>query len=106
MHHIFGMRPDGAEDSEYRLHEKGWLHETPVGEMREVVQVPGVVALELESRAVAVAGLENVLDILERVPEDKIPGGLEVRLLPIVFEGLVFRGEMVEAEVERAHVER
>jgi hypothetical protein len=72
MHHIFGMRSDGAEDSEYRLHEEGRLHETPVGEMREVVQVPDVVALELD---VPLPCRSREYDILERVPEDR-SGGL------------------------------
>ena len=51
VHHVVGMRPDAAEDAEHGLDEQRRLDEAALEEMREVVEMGGVVALELEARA-------------------------------------------------------
>jgi hypothetical protein len=75
--------------------------------VRQVVEVPDVVALELEARAAVFAEvLQRVLDVLERVAEDEVAARLEVLRLPVVFPlgALVEIG--VQPEIHRAHVER
>ena len=66
--------------------KNGAFDEAAVGEVRQVVEVGDVVALELEARAVVVAGGEDVLDVLEGVAEDEVAGRLEMRLLPVEAE--------------------
>jgi hypothetical protein len=68
--------------------------------------MPDVVALELEARAVVVAGLQDVLDVLEAVAEHEVARRFKVRLLPVELELLVFVQEVEERKIHRAHVER
>ena len=73
MHEVLGIGADAAQDAEDRLHEERRLDELAVEEVREVVEVPDVVALELEARAAAFAEvLQHVLDVLEGVAEDEV----------------------------------
>jgi hypothetical protein len=64
------MRADAAQDPEHRLDEVGRLDGAAVGEVAQRVEVADVVALDLEAGVVRAAGLEDVLDVLEGVPED------------------------------------
>src|SRR6266853_5123039 len=57
VHHVLGMRADAAADAEHRLDEKRRLHELAVEEMRRCIQMPDVVALDLEAGVVAAARL-------------------------------------------------
>ena len=82
MHHVLGMPADAAENAEHALHEERRLHETPVDEVGKRVEMPDVVALNLEPRAVIGASRENRLDIGEGVLEDMIARPFEVGLLP------------------------
>ena len=50
-----GIGADAAEDAEDRLHEERRLDQLALEEVREVVEVADVVALELEARAAALA---------------------------------------------------
>jgi hypothetical protein len=88
------------------LHEQGRAHHAAVEEVGQVVEMPDVVALELEAGAVAAARLQDVLDVLEGVPEHEVAAVLQVLALPVVRELLeaVEHGE--KPEVHRAHVER
>src|SRR3546814_88112 len=74
--------------------------------MLQVVEMPDIVALELEARAVAVAGLQDELDILEGIAEHQVARVLQMPALPVVLEGLVLVEKVEETEVHRAHVER
>ena len=65
------------------LHEQRRLHQAAIEEMREVVEVADVVALELEARAVAGAGRQDVLDVLEGVAEDEVARVLQMLPLPV-----------------------
>ena len=103
---ILGVSSDSTENPEHALDEIGRLNETPADKMRQVIEMSDVVTLELEARAVPVAGLENILDILEGVAEDQVFGGFEVRLFPIELERFVSPNQRVEPEVDRSHVER
>ena len=104
--HVFRMRADAAEDAEHRLHEHRRLHHAALEEVLQRVEMPDVVALDLEARAVLGAGREDVFDVLERVLEDAVARAFEIRLLPVVFElALEAREHRVEAEIHRAHVE-
>ena len=60
----------------------GGLTRPRVEEVRSGVQVPDVVALDLEARAVLRARGQDVGDVLERVPEDPVLGPGEVLALP------------------------
>ena len=76
------MRADAAEDAEHRLDEERRLDEAALEEMGEVVEMADVVALELEARAVVVAGRRMNSMSLKRVAEDEIARGLEMRPSP------------------------
>ena len=99
------MRADAAQDAEHRLHEQRRLHQPALQEMGEIIEVTDVVALELEARVVVLAGLQDELDILERVAEDEIARALEIGLFPVVLELLVAVEHGIEREIDRPHVE-
>src|SRR2546421_8498626 len=86
VQHILRMRPDAAADAEHRLDAKRRLQQLAVEEMRRGVEMPDVVALDLEARVVVAAALEDVGNFLERVLEDTIIRGGEIGLLPVVLE--------------------
>src|SRR2546430_9910634 len=75
-----------AENAEDRLNEEGRLDQPPVDEMRQIVEVPDIVAFELEAGAATLAQiLQDPLDVLESVAEDEVPRHFEVLALPLVF---------------------
>src|SRR5437016_7590346 len=100
------MRPDSAENPEYALDKKRRLDDTALEKIRRGVQVADVVALDLEARAVVGAGGQNVLDVLERVPEDALVGRRQVALFPVELERAEALEHREEPEVHGAHVER
>ncbi len=107
MRDVLGIGADAAEDAEDRLHEERRLDEAAIEEMREVVEVADIVALELEARAAALAQLlQDVFDVLEGVSEDEVARVLEVLALPVVLELLVALEHGEEPEIHRAHIER
>src|SRR2546430_13062225 len=93
------FRSDAAADAEHRLDEERRLDELAVEKMRRCIQVADVVALDLEARVVAAAGLKDVGDVLEAVLEDAVVASREVRLLPVVLPFLVAPEHLVQAEV-------
>src|SRR5436190_19487792 len=105
MRDVFRMRADAAENAEHGLDEERRLHQAAIGEMTQRVQVPDVVALDLEARAVRATGVEDVLDVLERVLEDAIVRSREVGALPVELEFAIAAEHREEAEIHRAHVE-
>src|SRR5580765_5387982 len=106
-HDVFRMRPDAAQNAEHRLNEQRRLHEAAVEEMPQRVEMPNVIALDLEPGAVSGACGQDVLDVGEGVLEHAAARPLEIRLLPIVFELAFESGDhRIEAEVHRAHIER
>src|SRR5262245_5876075 len=100
------MRADAAADAEHRLDEERRLEQPPLQEMRRGVEVPDVVALDLEARFVVPAAFQDGGDVAERVLEDALVRPGEIGLLPVVLELLVAPEHLVQAEVHRAHVER
>ena len=66
----------------------GGFDQAAIEEMREIVEMAGVVAFELEARAGARQRLQNELDVLERVPEDEVARVLQRLRLPVVLERL------------------
>src|SRR5437660_8164682 len=70
---VFGIGTDTAEDAKDRLHEKRRFDEPALEEMREVVEMPDIVAFELEAGTAALAQiLQDALDIGEGVAEDEV----------------------------------
>src|ERR1700733_13232331 len=106
MHQVFRMRADTAQQAEYALNKKRRFGELAFDEMREVVQMRNVVALELEARAVRAARSQDELDVLERILEDQVAAVGEVLALPVVLEVLEPVEHGIQAEVHRAHVQR
>src|SRR5207302_8532654 len=99
VHEVLGLRPDPAKDPVNGLDQHRRLDQAPVDEMREVVQVADVVALELEFGAALLAQvLERKLDILVRVAEDEVARVLEILRLPVELPLLVLRNELERAE--------
>jgi len=96
---IVRMRADAAQDAEDRLDEERPIDETAIAEMGEVVEMAGVVALELEPRTVAAAVFDDVLYVLEGVLEHGIAGLLEILRLPFMQEFFVSVEHRMEAEV-------
>ena len=78
---------DAAEDAEHGLHEERRLHQPALEEMGEIVEMGGVVALELEARAGVAERPQHELDILEGVAEHEIARILERLRLPVVLKG-------------------
>src|SRR5690606_39096715 len=75
MDKVLRVGADTAEDAENRLHEQGRLHQPALQKMGESVQMTNVVALEFEARpATFPQFLKNIFNILEGVPEYKVPG--------------------------------
>ena len=103
---VLHLRADAAEDPEDALHEQRRLHHAAVEEVRQRVQVPDVVALELESRALRRELVDDRLDVEERVLEDEVARHLQVRVLPLVLELRDAGGHREDPEVHAAHVQR
>src|SRR3954451_17245574 len=99
------MRADPAEDAEHRLHEQRAVSESASLEVRQVVEVRGVVALELEPGPVAPAELEDGLDVGIGVLEDQVAALLQPLPLPLVLELLEPVEHGKEPEVHRSHVQ-
>ena len=57
VHQVFRIGADAPQNAEDGLHEQRRLHELAVEEVCQGVEVPDVIALELEARAVAFAQL-------------------------------------------------
>src|SRR5260370_36729847 len=88
MHHVLGMRADSAENAEPALNEERRLDQSAIDKMRKRIDMPDIVALDLEPRAVVGASREDPLDISERVLEDAVARSFQIRPLPVVFERL------------------
>src|SRR6185437_15571393 len=87
--------------------EERRLDQLAVEEMRQRVEMADIVAFELELRAAALAKrLKDLLDILEGIPKNEIPGILQMLGFPVVFPLLVAIEHGEEAEIHRPHVER
>ena len=98
------MPPKNAEDE---LQENRRLEHAAVNQMREIVEVTGIVTLVFEFHAVADAErVVDLLDIAKRIGEDVGVGVEQIALLPIVFPGLVAARHREQREIHRAHVHR
>ena len=75
-------------------------------EVGEVVEVPDVVALELEPGPFGAEQADDRLDVLVRVPEDEIAGHLQVLALPGVLELRDPVEHREQPEVHAPHVQR
>ena len=72
VQHVFRMRADAALQAEHGLDEQRRLHQALLEEVVEVVEMRGVVALELEARAGLRQRLQHVFDVLEGVAEHDV----------------------------------
>src|SRR5258707_1255253 len=107
MHQIFRMRADAAQDAEDRLHEERRLQELAVEEMGQRVEMADIVAFAFEARAAAVPELaDEALDLREGVADDQVLSLFDVWLLPLVLPLVDLLGDVEDAEIHRAHVER
>src|SRR5580704_5874546 len=104
MHDVLGVRPDPAQDAKHGLDEKRRLDEATLKEVIEVIEMPGVVALELEARSGAAERAQHEFDVLERIAEHEIARVLERLRLPIMFKGLEAVEHREQPEVHRAHI--
>ena len=104
---VLRIRPDPAQDPEDRLHEERPLHHFAVHHVGQVVEVPDIVALELEPRPVPLAQpLDDVLHVLERVAEDVIVRSAPDTASPTRASRSSPAFDRVgDVEVHRAHVE-
>ena len=66
------MGSDTTENSEYALHEEGWLNHAAIKKVGEIVYVRDVVAFELKTRTVFAARRKDSLDISERIPKYQV----------------------------------
>src|SRR5689334_17419211 len=99
VQHVFRMNADAAADAEHRLDEEGRLHEPAIEEVRGGVEMADVVALELESRAVAAAGAENLCDVCEGVLEESCFRASQVGRFPFEPPRAIAWQHLVQAEV-------
>ena len=96
--------PPEIEDE---LQENRRFEHAAVDQMREIIEVAGVVTLVLELHAMADAKrVVDLLDVAERVGKDVGVGVERIALLPIVFPGLVAARHRKKREIHRAHVHR
>ncbi|KAG0922615.1 hypothetical protein G6F31_019849 [Rhizopus arrhizus] len=100
------MRADAAQDAEHGLDERRRLHQPAVDEVRQVVEVADVVALEFEARAIGVAERQDGFDVLIGVAEDQRAAVLQVFPFPVMLEVLEAVQHREQAEVHRPHVQR
>ena len=101
MRHVIRMGADAALQSEHCLDEQRALHQTLVEEVFQIVEMRGVVAFELEPRAVARTTRQDVLDLAERVAKDDILVA-EIAALPLVLQILEAIEQAEQAEIHRA----
>src|SRR5829696_2246585 len=106
MQQILGVGADAAQYAEDGLDEDWWLHEAAIEEVRQVIEVSHVVALELEAGTVRAHRLQQALDVGEGITEDMSARHLEISRLPVKLELLDTAGHRVETEIHRSHVER
>ena len=66
MHDVLGMRADPAQDAEHGLDEQRRLDEAALEEVTEIVEMGGVVALELEARPGIAKRAQHEFDVLDR----------------------------------------
>jgi hypothetical protein len=74
--------------------------------MLQIIEMRDVVAFELEPGVVLVAGLQDVLDILEAVAEHHVARPLQMLAFPVMLELLVFVEQREQPEIHRTHVQR
>ena len=83
---IFRIGVDAAHDAEAALEEQRRLQQPLVDEVGEVADVPDVVALELEARAVRLAEpLDDAADVGERIAENDVFRAFDMALFPGMF---------------------
>src|SRR5580704_12811461 len=73
--------------------------------MRQVVEVPYVVALEFKTGAVTCTAPQCVLNILKGIPEHQVPAVFQVVALPWVSELGEALQNRKEPKIHRAHIE-
>ena len=93
------------KQAEHGLDEQRGLHQTFGPEVMQIVEMTGVVALELIARAGRVERFQRVTDILEGIAEHEIVGAFQHRGLPVMLELLVSLEHREQAEIHRAHVQ-
>lgn len=107
VHEVFWVGANTAEHAQDKLQKDRPLDQASVHEVLEVIEVPDVVALELEPGAMGVAqAFEHFFDVTKGVAENAATGALDVVSLPVVFEGLELVERREEGEVDGAHVAR
>src|ERR1700722_11562253 len=74
--------------------------------MRKRVEMPDVIALDLEPRAILRAGRQDLFYGGEGGLENAVARVFEIRPLPFVFERLKALQHRIETEIHRARVER
>ena len=86
VQHVLDVRADTAENSIDGLHKEWRLDQSALEEVGERIEVPDVVALELEPRALLGQFEDDLLDIGKRVAKDPAARAFEERSLPVVLE--------------------
>jgi hypothetical protein len=74
-------------------------------EVMQIVEMTGVVALELIACAGRVERFQRVTDVLEGVAEHEVVGAFQHCRFPIVFELLVSLEHREQAEIHRSRVQ-
>ena len=82
MEKVLRLGADPAEDAEDGLDEERRLDESAVDEMRQIVEVPDVIALELEARSEIAEFAHAALDLGEGIRQDEIGRACEIGLFP------------------------
>src|SRR4051794_22836242 len=88
MPHIIWMCADSTYDAGYGLHKQRAFYQAAIHEMREVVQMRGVVTFEFKACPVIGTRTDDELDILESIAKYHIARPLKKPRFPIVFEFL------------------
>src|ERR1700733_1807567 len=103
---ILVIGADAAQDSEDTLHKKWWFHDAAFCEVREIVEMTYVVAFEFKTRPDSIQLAHGAFNLLKRIRQNEILGGLKIRTLPAVAPLGSLRCRSRNVEIEGAHVHR
>ena len=100
------MWANATQNAKDRLNQKWRLDQATVNKMRGSVEMPNVITLDLESRFVVAAGLQDVCNIFEGVFKHAVITVGKIRHFPVMLKGFEALEHVVQTKVHRTHVQR
>ena len=98
------MGTNATQNTKDRLNQERRFDQTTVNKVRCGVEVPDVIALDLEPRFVVATRLQDVRNIFEGVFKYTVVAIGKIRHFPVMLEGFEAFEHVVQTEVHRTHV--